>query len=148
MDFLELKTKLLSYKSKQVGKGVDKEKIKQAEKSLGVLFPKSYVSFLTEFGWGGIEHIEVYGLGDEIPEYLDVVKMTLSEREEMEPSLQHHLIPLMNDGAGNHYCLDTSKMSGEECPVVFWDHEEGKNQIPEIVSSEFVTWFMDMIDEI
>jgi hypothetical protein len=52
---------------------------------------------------------------------------------------------MMNDGAGNHYCLDSSKKGG---PVVFWDHELGENQQPKIVFQDFSSWLVDLLNQI
>ena len=62
--------------------------------------------------------------------------------------MPEYLVPVMNDGAGNHYCLDdTSRLDGGECPVVFWDHEhqDGPDQVPEQVSASFDRWLVDHI---
>jgi len=146
MNFNQLRDTLRSYKDGIFGSGATVGDINKAEHVLGVRFPNSYNAFLMEFGWGGIRPIVLYGLGADIPDYLDLVQVTLSEREDMEPALHKHLVPLLNDGFGNHYCLDTSKMSEGECPVVFWDHEEDEEQEPEIVSESFVEWFADEIE--
>lgn len=66
----------------------------------------------------------------------------------MRPSLLPHLIPVMNDGGGNHYCLDTSQSHAEECAIVFWDHELGEEQTPEFVASSFEEWLTDLISEL
>jgi hypothetical protein len=73
-----------------------------------------------------------------VPPWLNLVEMTRSEREQMRPALPHHLIPLMNDGGGNLYCLD-SRGAGEP-PVVFWDHEAGDQQQPAEVAPDFISW--------
>ncbi|EKR75569.1 hypothetical protein LEP1GSC041_1591 [Leptospira noguchii str. 2006001870] len=43
----------------------------------------------------------------------------------MNPKLPKYLIPVMNDGSGNLYCIDTRFV---EPFLVFWDHEIGKDQ--------------------
>lgn len=145
MDFTDLKEKLASYGNSLFGSGATAEDIKKAEVILEIKFSNSYREFLIEFGWGGVECIELYGLGADVPDYLNVVKVTLSERNEMEPALQKDLIPLLNDGFGNHYCLDTGRMTDLECPVVFWNHEEASDQDVEIVAPNFSTWLMSML---
>ena len=77
---------------------------------------------MEQFGWASLESLELYGLGENVPAYLDLVKVTLSERRQMRSRLPRLLLALMNDGAGNHYCLDVGLHEQEECPVVFWDH--------------------------
>jgi hypothetical protein len=48
----------------------------------------------------------------------------------------------MPDGGGNHYCLDTNAMENGLCPVVFWDHELGEDQVPDKMYGSF-TEFLD-----
>lgn len=135
----------LNYQS--LGSGTDDISIKQAETVLKVQLPGSYKQFLHKFGWGGIGNWELYGLGSDVPEYLDLVHMTVSEREEMRPGVPVHLVPIVNDGLGNHYCLDTNKVKDNDCPVVFWDHELTENQDPKFVSKGFVEWLSSLLDE-
>lgn len=147
--FEALKARLLQYSKTGFGRGAAWAEIDSVEQRLGVRLPLSYRLFLHEFGWGGVEDIEIYGLGSDVPAHLHLVSLVESERTEMEPRLRHSLIPLMNDGRGNHCCLDTSRFSGDECPVVFWDHAhvDGLNQEPEPVAENFVTWLMEELEE-
>lgn len=56
-----------------------------------------------------------------------------------------YLIPFAPDGRGNHYCLDTSQMADDECPIAFWDHELGPDQDVEIVNTNFLDWLEEMV---
>jgi SMI1-KNR4 cell-wall len=129
------------------GHGATDHQIADAQHSLGVRLPQSYKSFLSKFGWAMICGDLLYGLGADVPHGFTVVKNALSERYEAHPHIPHHLVPIMNDGAGNNYCLDTSCFDGDECPVVFWDHEhwDGPDQAPERVSPSFDRWLIDRI---
>ena len=120
--------------------------IVDAERSLGIPIEGAYRSFLMQFGWGGVEHLELYGLGKDAPAYLELVAMTQSERTEMNPRLRPALLPVMNDGAGNLYCLDTS-VRGEP-PVVFWDHTQGTDQVPELEAADFASWLSGELDSL
>jgi hypothetical protein len=64
----------------------------------------------------------------------------------MIPRLLQALVPIRNDGGGNHYCPDTRHLQDDECPVVFWDHEEGATQTPEQVAVNFTAWLTDELD--
>ena len=143
-----LRNKLLEFENKEFGKGASLDEIKLAQVELSVRFPDSYIAFLRQFGWGRVAHFELYGLGTDVPPYLDLVRVTCSEREEMEPRLKMYLIPIMNDGGGNHYCLDSTRLENGECPVVFWDHELGRDQVPDQVGENFVSWLSDKVDEL
>lgn len=148
MEFTQVKQQLRFHPVQSFGKGATTADIQYAEKRLHVTLPTSYKQFLLEFGWGGIEDFEVFGVGQGCPKYLDVVKVTESERYEMEPSLKRDLVAILNDGFGNHYCLDTGKMSQGECPVVFWDHEAELTQTPEKVSKTFGDWLVSLVVDI
>lgn len=142
--FSELEARLLRFSSREFGTGASADALAAAERALGVTIEGSYRRFLMRFGWGGVEHLEVNGLG--APPHLDLVRLTRSERAEMEPGLPDHLLPLMNDGAGNLLCLDTRIMG--EPPVVFWDHEAGPEQTPDKVAQSFSLWLTGLLDEL
>src|SRR5581483_377733 len=133
MEFSELKQRLISFDQKEIGQGASSSEIQRAQDILGVIFPDDYAAFLREYGWASIGYWEIYGLGTDVPAYLNLIEVTLSERQEMEPNLPNTLIPLMNDGGGNLYCLDTSQCVDSICQVVYWDHERGSHQQPEKV---------------
>src|ERR1700722_16639073 len=104
------------------------EAVLKAEGRLGVQFPKSYTLFLLEFGsavWPDL----IYGLLGGKGCGQGVIECTFRERTLLHPHIRQHLVPVSPDGFGNHFCLDTSKMSeAGECPVVFWDHDLGEDQ--------------------
>jgi len=136
------------FENQEFGKGASSEDVSGAQRDLGVVFPNSYVVFLKECGWGGVEPIEIYGLGADVPDYLNVVKMTHSERTEAEPTMRLCLVPLLNDGFGNHYCLNTDQQKNGECPIVFWNHELDPDQQPEEVATSFAEWLSGELDEL
>jgi SMI1-KNR4 cell-wall len=138
-----------SQPDKDVGRGASDQEIADAERELGVRLPQSYRAFLSNFGWAEIRNDILYGVGTDVPQGLTLTRTAYAERHELEPRIPQHLVPIMNDGAGNNYCLDTSRFHGDECPVVFWDHEhwDGPNQSPEEVSPSFDHWLINRITE-
>jgi cell wall assembly regulator SMI1 len=120
--------------------------IGEAESELGVSFPLRLRTYLTTFGHLEIGHHELYGLGPDIPHYLSIVKETVSERKEFRPYIPVHLLPIENDGGGNHYCLDISS-THDDPPIVFWSHDDDEEQVPDIVSSSFTSWLLEVADE-
>jgi cell wall assembly regulator SMI1 len=136
-----------SVANKVHGRGASDHEIADAEHVLGVRFPEDYKLFLSRYGWAEIGCDILYGLGMDAPYGLTVAKNAFSERYEAQPHIPHHLVPIMNDGAGNNYCLDTSRFLGDECPVVFWDHEHpnGSNQVPIQVAQSFDRWIVARI---
>ena len=131
------------------GAGASDQEIVDVERAIGVQLPNSYKAFLATFGWARIDHDPLYGVGPDVPRPYALVRHVISERTDCEPAIPKHLVPFMNDGAGNHYCLETSYMRDGECPVVFWDHEheDGSDQSPLQLSSSFDHWIVDRIIE-
>ena len=142
----ELIRRLYSFREAEFGQGATPQEIELAEEQLGVEFPESYKALLEQFGWASIDGLELYGLGRDVPAHLALVKVTLSERTEMRPRLPSHLVPLMNDGAGNHYCLDVESCGQGECRVVFWDHDLGESQNPEYVAPNLEVWLSEELN--
>jgi hypothetical protein len=147
MSIHEMIRLITSLADKESGIGATEQEIADAERSLGVRFPRSYRALLLQFGWVRIYSDPLFGVGRGVPPEYELVETTLIERREAHPHIPPHLIPIMNDGAGNHYCLDTASYLGDECPVVFWDHEhqDGPDQSPEQVSPSFDRWLIDRI---
>jgi cell wall assembly regulator SMI1 len=149
MRYEDVSARLRRSPEAETGVGASPEEIERAERKLSAQLPGPYKRFLREFGWGGVGHWEVFGLGRDVPPYLDLVHVTLEERTEFRPRLPPHLVPIMNDGAGNHHCLDTSAVKdGDECPVVFWDHahELAESQTPTELAPDFTAWLSQMVD--
>jgi len=142
--YAELATRLLSFECRDLGTGVSKDEIADAERELRVQIEGGYREFLRQFGWGGVEHLELYGLGG--PPHLDLVRVTQSERAEMEPKLPARFLPVMNDGGGNLFCIDTS-VAGEPI-VVFWDHTAGVDQVAEVEAKSFSSWLWAQLNDL
>ena len=146
MHFEALSKRLRHLDDTELGSGVSEEEIVNAEKALGISIRGSFRSFLREFGWACPKTIELYGLGKDLPRaYLDLVSTTVSERTEMQPNIPHDLLPLMNDGYGNQYCLDLRHSDGEP-EVVFWNHDHGSEQVPEVRAKNYIDWLDEMLD--
>ena len=139
MTFEELEKVILIFPDGDLGRGATEEEVAAAEDTLGVEIRGGFRDFLRRFGWGEISYLSIYGLGIGIPPYLDLVQITMSERTEMSPRLPAHLVPVMNDGGGNLFCLDTSANMNEP-PVVSWAHDEGESQTPVTIAQDFVSW--------
>jgi hypothetical protein len=145
MTFDELALRLESSSSKTLGRGASEQEIHAASARLGVHLVGGYRRFLQRFGWGGVGPLELFGLGSDVPPYLDLVAMAESERTEMCPALPAYLVPFMNDGGGNLFCLDLR--SPGEPPVVFWDHTASAGQEPMSVAPDFISWLAARLDK-
>lgn len=129
---------------KSLGRGASLDEIARSEARLGVTFPRSYRTFLQEFGFACWPD-DIYGVHADLLPALSVVAQTEQERHEVEPRMPKHLIPFHPDGYGNHYCLDSSRFVNDECPVVFWDHEKDEMQVPVQTHATFLDWLDEMI---
>ncbi len=145
MTFEEVKALMRASGTMRVGKGATEAGVTRAERELGVPIQGGYRQFLLELGWGGIAGLVLYGLGDDVPDHLDLVKLTLSERTEMHPRLRHELVPVMNNGGGDLYCLDTTTPGPK---VVGWWHEESESQTPTHEAEDFSTWLGAQVREV
>jgi len=148
--FDQLRDRLYRYASLEHADGASVDEIAQVERRLKISLPGDYVSFLREFGWIGLEGMELYGVGSGVPTHWELCLNVEGERTMFMPFMPTFLIPVMADGAGNHYCLDTSRLEDGRCPVVFWDHEDprGNRQIPQVVAASFVEWLWNHLNEL
>lgn len=145
-EYFEIAKRLQSFDTREFGDGATEDEVSRAEQTLGVRINGGYRDFLMHFGWGGVEHLELYGLGGDVPSYLNLVAVTQSERNEMQPPLRAHLVPVMNDGGGNLYCLDTS--AAGEPTIVFWDHTAGTDQDSETMAADFTSWLNEQLNDL
>lgn len=99
--------------------GVKEELINEIELQLNVKLPESYRWFLRHYGHGGINGVLIQGIG--LDESLQVVNTTLSLRKY---GLPNNLVVIENIDE-YVYCLDTSQMINNECPIVDWDQSSG-----------------------
>jgi cell wall assembly regulator SMI1 len=132
---------------KEVGTGASDDEIRNAEDLLGIQLPDDYEAFLHTYGWARLMYDEFYGVGRAVPKHLDLIANTMRERADFRPYMPTNLIPVMPDGAGNHYCLDVSRAELGKCPVVFWDHDQDEAQTPEIVAPSFSVWIVNHLQE-
>ena len=135
MEYEELRDALRARPDLEAGTPPQLEEVDRAARRLGDL-PKDYRAFLEDFGWVSLGPHEVFGLGVDIPPYLDVVRVNESERTEGQ--LPRHLVAVMNDGAGNLSCIDlTATSEGDAQAVVLWDHETSPSEGPIPLATTF-----------
>lgn len=147
MTFDELERRMKSRADLTTGSGATEGQMLAAEKSLALKFPQDFRLFLTRLGWAKIVYDEIFGLGADVPAHLDIVSTTMAERHSLRPRLPHSLLPVMNDGAGNHYCIQTKVDDFGTYPVVFWNHEQDEEQVPEVVAESFIEWVVARLED-
>jgi hypothetical protein len=148
MSYDNLRERLDATLDLEFGSGVAEEDIGIAEGELGASFPSSYRHLLRDYGWVAFGPYEFFGMGPGVPPFLDLVRVTNSERTEAVPPLPPTLLPVRNDGGGNLFCLDTGSLVDGECQVVLWSHAATEAQVPEWVADDFSTWLMSLLDQL
>ena len=99
--------------------GVTVKLIMKIEKELNTQLPESYKWFLRHYGYGGINGVFIQGVG--LDNSLQVVNATRNLREY---GLPKNLVVIENMDE-YVYCLDTSQMANNECPIIDWDQSIG-----------------------
>lgn len=99
--------------------GVDESKIELIEKKLDVNLPNSYKWFLQTYGMGGIFGVEILGCGKSI---LPSVVIQTERYRDLGLPKDYVVIENCDEFA---FCLVTSKMVNNECPVASWDRIDG-----------------------
>jgi hypothetical protein len=116
------------------------DEVTAAQDALGCRFPDSYVWFQLEFGNARNGPLEVYTVRPAEEYVVNIVDVNLEERRDGRPALPPHLIAFSDNGGGDLYCFETSALENGECPVVWWDHEQGDDQTPEVAGPTFLDW--------
>lgn len=102
------------------------EAIAQLESLLDLRLPKSFSKFLSICGGGGFATTEISGIEEDNPSLQHrgtVYGDTIRCRDEAQ--LPNHLVVIYFDPEDVIWCLDTSKFTGNECPVVSYDEFHG-----------------------
>jgi hypothetical protein len=142
MDAGELRT-ITAGRQVAMGTGISVDQLEGIERELSLRIVGGYRLFLLEVGWLQLDADEIYGSGDDVPLHLDLVSVTRSERQEALPNLPHNLLPVLNNGAGDLYCLDTA--SHGEPPVVARWHEGAGLESPELIAADFDAWLRALL---
>ncbi|MBX3390532.1 MAG: SMI1/KNR4 family protein [Phycisphaeraceae bacterium] len=153
MASISIKTVLSAMKEHplvETHRGASEHEIKYFRKIANRPLPVSYKTFLSEIGFAYLGSDILYGLGPDATRATSVLENMVFESVNAEPPMRSTLIPVMGDGAGNHFCLDTAAIKDGDCPVVFWDHEHsrGMMQRPERVSVRFAVWLQRQLKQL
>jgi cell wall assembly regulator SMI1 len=138
-----LRQQLASLDDSSTGRGATPAAIAESESILGVAFPAVLREYLRDFGYLSIRHHELFGLGEDVPSYLHMTTVVIEERTRFSPRIPAWLLPIENNGAGDHYCLDLSTNSPDP-RILFWSHEQDESQSPEVVCASFSEWLSEL----
>ena len=146
MGLAELIARLNKLQACQLGQGATQPEIEEAASALKVRLPSDYQDFLRRVGWASCGYFQLFGVGKDVPAHLELVSKTMGVRHQFRPHIPHHLVPLMNDGSGNYYCLSVDGHGKGK--VVFWNHELDEAQYPAVVGDSFVGWLNKYLDDL
>jgi hypothetical protein len=139
-DLEALWRRVLGHPSATRGRGASPQAIEVLEARIGAL-PDDYRQFLARWGWLSVGAYEILGLGGGVASHQDAGLVTLAERAEY--GLPDRYVVIMNNGAGDLYCLDVaSTPSTTTAPVVVWLHE---TQEPEPRAPSFASFLAELL---
>lgn len=78
MTFDDLERALRKRGDVVIGTGCGDTLVRDAERVLGLTFPLALRDYLIRFGHLELGHLELYGLGADLPHYLDLVKTCIA----------------------------------------------------------------------
>ncbi|MGG1688410.1 SMI1/KNR4 family protein [Pseudalkalibacillus sp. NRS-1564] len=99
--------------------GIDIKQIENVQDSLKLIFPESYKWFLNNYGSGGLYGIDILGVAKS-----NISTVVIETESYRDLGLNDNLV-VIEDVDEFAYCLDTSKMENNECPVVAWNKQGG-----------------------
>lgn len=123
--------------------GASAEEIREAQQSLGCVFPEDYRHFLAGYGAGNFCACEIYGIipQKELCRIPNGIWATgyLRQRYQMPATC----IAVAFDGYGGYYCIDTAQTGADKlCPVVLWNMEGENGAEPERIADSFEEFFL------
>ena len=131
-----------------MGKPIIDDRLEVWEERIGYSFPFDFKFFLKRSNGFSLVGTEVFGIDNEYKaSSLDAIYDF--EHIEVLAKMPHHFLPFSNDGRGNHYCLDLSRLTDQGCPVVFWQWNYDYTSLDEVetCNESFTSWVKEvMID--
>jgi hypothetical protein len=121
------------------------ERVARAEEALGLRFPPSYRRFLVEYGSGGVEAEEIYGVvNDDFEDFRPPQAIGLTRRMRRDGHISDALIVIYAVGEGTYFALDTAQANADgEAPVVaFMPGGNTAGDTLEIVAPDFGAFFL------
>jgi hypothetical protein len=99
--------------------GVDKRQIILIQNELGMELPESFKWFLTTYGSGGLFGVDILGVAKS-----NKAPVVVNTKRYRDLGLDKDLV-VIEDAGEYVYCLYTSKMEKNECPVIAWNRQGG-----------------------
>ena len=99
--------------------GVDRKQIDYVQDTLKLKLPESYKWFLNNYGSGGLYGVDILGVAKS-----NIATVVIETESYRDLGMSENLI-VIEDIDEYAYCLDTSKMESNECPVIAWNKQGG-----------------------
>jgi len=99
--------------------GVDVKQIDYVQDTLKLKLPESYKWFLNNYGSGGLYGVDILGVAKS-----NIATVVIETESYRDLGMSENLI-VIEDIDEYAYCLDTSKMVNNECPVIAWNKQGG-----------------------
>lgn len=141
----------LANKAEQAGNEIfwygsaNDEQIESLQRSLSCPLPGSYKRFLRHYGGGGVVGDDVSGIEDNDASKTSggtALGGTLTCRGRFE--LPHHLVVIYFHDDEICWCLDTSRIINDECPVV--SYSLALQKVDRVIASSFSEFFKQYLE--
>lgn len=99
--------------------GVDDKQIDYVQDTLKLKLPESYKWFLNNYGSGGLYGVDILGVAKS-----NIATVVIETESYRDLGLSEDLI-VIEDIDEYSYCLVTSNMVNNECPVIAWNKQGG-----------------------
>ncbi|MBX3364544.1 MAG: SMI1/KNR4 family protein [Phycisphaeraceae bacterium] len=137
----------------EVGPPATRDQIEELEALTAHRLPRLYSDFLRTCGCLQAEGCEVFGTPPRRTPTYGALRCTRDRQQQQDMAWPKHLLVIGEDGRGGDYCLDLSKSDGQDCPVVYHDHELDNFENPsgistpsiEIKSPSFEKWLKRVV---
>lgn len=118
------------------GSGAQEGEVTDLERSLGLVLPAGYRTFVLQVGWASALGIAVFGIGEGVPPDLDLRAVAA----EVRPSLPANAVPFARDESGAVFCLDAAHSGPYESPVYRWHPGASMEEALEYAGHDFASW--------
>jgi len=116
------------------------DQIELLEKALASRLPDSFKRFLKSYGGGGVVGAEISGIeGNNAANDSGGTVLGDTKDSRQRYKLPPHLVVIYYHDDEVCWCLDTSRMSNNECPVV--SYNIFKKEVDKEIESDFSTFF-------
>ncbi|WP_226669726.1 SMI1/KNR4 family protein [Metabacillus litoralis] len=97
--------------------GVNSKQVNYVQDTLKLKLTESYKWFLNNYGSGGLFGVNILGVAKS-----DIATVIIETENYRDLGMSEYLV-VIEDIDEYAYCLDTSKLENNECPVIAWNRQ-------------------------